>query len=722
MVDKIFNDKRRIYTFIVIAILMFSVFLGLHQNVIYDSYEYKMPANVEQIEDKNILEIYNYEREGNRYIPNGELTYIKIVSDKNIGSVKLNVNCENVDEETDFKIYYSENDNFNEAQTITQNISENSSDILVNIPSEDIKFLRITINSEFVLNSCEISENHMTLQKVSSSESNYFVFCIVDLIVSITIAALMTINNIFQRFINWIKKVDKKVFLVRSILYIFSIACILGIQVIFTNQFVIKMGNRYIVNIMRLSFSVMLVTLFWGLIWLRKNFKNNLEKIFLLISLSVGITFAIATPMLQESTWDAGIHYGNTIELVYFDQNELPAIDKQVGWLEYSYNLKDLGNIQDKYDANYFYTSGTVETRTWSIVGLYNVIGYLPHALGIFVARGLSLSFTTSVLMGKIFSNIFYSIIVYYAIKRLNTGKLVLFILALYPTAILLAGTYSYDPWVNAWMYLGLAYLFANIQEKDNYINWKEIFIIIGSLFIAVGPKAIYFPIMILCYFMPKYKFRTKEQRKAYYIIVTIAMLLAVVSFLVPFIFGVSAGTEVGDTRGGTDVNSSLQVRYILSHPLEFAKVLLLFIKDYWSFSNISDYTTNLAYIGTAGNSIFLILGMISTLIIGDSSPVEKNINIKFKIFTVFLVFGISCIVAAAFYVAYTPVGANYLSGCQSRYVLPILFPIAYCLRNTFKPILSKNKQLTNISISSISTIVLVYTLFANIVMIYNIY
>lgn len=719
---KLKNNKKSIYLFIIIFAIFFSIFFILHQNLIYTSYSYKMPEDTYSISERNILEVYNYTKDNNSYILNGDSPYLMMTAEEIIGSIEIDLDITDREDLTTIKVYYSENENFNEAKTVSKSVENDVSTVLVNIPAENIKNIRIAIDNEFNLNKLLVSSDHMIFEKIQTTTSNYIIFILVDIIISFGIALAIVKMNLFARIKRKIITINKKRFFIRLTLYVVSIVGILGVQVLFTNQFVIKTNTGYLINIMRLAFSIMLVTLFWGFIWLRNNFKENIEKIFLLISLSVGITYAISTPMLQESTWDAGIHYSNTIELVYFDQDALPSIDKRVGWLEYSYNLNDLNSIQEKYNEDYFFTSGITETRDWSLVGIYNNLGYIPSAFGIFIARGLTLSFSTSIMVGKIFNSITYSIIIYGAIKRLKTGKLVLFILSLYPTAILLAGTYSYDYWVNAFVYLGLAYLFANIQEKEKYISWKEMIIIASSLFIGIGPKAIYFPIMLLCYFMPKCKFKTDKDRFLYYGIITFLMLLAVVSFLVPFIFGVSAGTEVGDTRGGADVNSSQQVRYILAHPLIYAKTLLAFIADYWSFSNIANYSTNLAYIGMGGYSSVLVASMIGTLVVGDDSAREKNISIIFKIFTIILVFGLSCIVASAFYVAYTDVGADYIGGCQPRYILPILFPIAYCLRNTYKPIKISKKEIFNFIIIILCSFVLVYILFNNIIMIYSIY
>lgn len=718
-------NKNKIVQFIIITCVFFIIFFILHQNIVYSSYHYEQKNIDKVLTSEDVIYIDGYTKNGNKFTLCQENAYFKIKSPIKAGSVKINLK-DIESKKADIKIYYSSNDSmYDEAKTLTTSVNSTNKSATFNIPSSiQNEYFLIKVGGNFSLDNIEISSQNAVLEKIGTNTSNHIIFGLIDLIISFCISLIIVLKNLIGKLfvkISSIKKEEIKKYLFRIGIYTLSVVLILSVQVFFTKQFVAFIDGHYVINTMRLSFSIMLVTLFWGFIWLRGSFKRNIEKIFLLVSLSVGITYAIATPMLQETTWDGGIHYGNTIELVYADQDKLPALDKNVGWLEISYNLNDMNSIKEKYNTNYYYINGTVETKDWSLVGIYNSLGYLPHSFGIFLARGLGLTFTASILLGKIFSSICFSSIVYLAMKRLNTGKLVMFILALYPTVIMLAGTYSYDAWVNAWMFLGVAYLLANIQEKDKFISLKELLIIPISMFIAIGPKAIYFPIMLMCYFMPKTKFSSDKYRYIYYSLTTGLMFLAIISFLVPFIFGVSSGTEVGDTRGGADVNSSLQVRNIISHPIEYTKTLLLFLKDYWSFGNIADYSTNLAYIGKGQYSIVLIGGMLATLFIGEKNRLDKNINNLFKVFTILLVFGISAMVASAFYVAYTSVGANFIAGCQPRYLLPLLFPIAYCLRNTFKP-LQIRQEMINFIICSISTFIAVYILFANMIMIYSIY
>lgn len=715
------KNKKVLLPFLLITAIIFSILFLMHENVIYDSYKFELASIDNVITANDITNIDGYQKEDNKFIVDKDDASFKIDTQQVIGALKLNVDLSS-DDVTEIKIYYSGNETFTEIHTYSASLEKSDESVIFNIPlKENSEHFMVKVSDDFTLNNIEFSNNNALLEKVSTTSSNYLVFCIVDFIISIIGAYLLTFKVSLSKIKERLNKENLKKYAIRAILYIGSLGCAIAVQCVFTGQFVASIDGHYVINFARLAFTIMFITLFWGVIWLRDNFKDHIEKIFLLISLSVGITFAIVLPMLQESTWDAGIHYGNTIELVYFDQNELPQLDKGVGWLDYSYNVNDLNSLKEKYNDNYYIINGTEETQDFTLVKLYNFLGYIPHALGIFVARGLTLSFSASVLLGKVFNSVCYSIIVYFAMKRLHTGKLIMFIIALYPTMLLLAGTYSYDPWVNALILFGVAYLFANIQEKDKLISTKEMILIPLSLFIAIGPKAIYFPIMLLCYFLPKSKFASNKQRYIYYGITSALMLFTVVSFLVPFITGVSSGTEVGDTRGGADVNSSLQVRYVLAHPIEFIKTLFTFMVDYWSFGNIANYTTNIAYIGQGQFSIVLVVAMIGNLIIGEKSDSDKNISGKFKIFTIVLMIGLSCVVAAAFYVAYTPVGANFISGCQARYVLPLLFPLAYCLRNTYK-IIEVPAIVKNVVTVSMCTIVLVYALFSKIIMNYFLY
>ena len=70
---------------------------------------------------------------------------------------------------------------------------------------------------------------------------------------------------------------------------------------------------------------------------------------------------------------------------------------------------------------------------------------------------------------------------------------------------------------------------------------------------------------------MPVNKFKDKKQRKIYYAIIIGTAIFLMMTFLLPMLIN-SPGT--GDSRGGSDVNSTEQIKYILSNPLEYSDTL----------------------------------------------------------------------------------------------------------------------------------------------------
>ena len=172
---------------------------------------------------------------------------------------------------------------------------------------------------------------------------------------------------------------------------------------------------------------------------------------------------------------------------------------------------------------------------------------------------------------------------------------------------------------------------------------------------------------------MPKDKFVDKKQRKIYYTLIVGVAVFLMMTFLLPMLIG-SSGT--GDTRGGEDVNSIEQIKYILSNPGEYTGTLLNFLKKYLDLDYAEEFITSMAYMGYGmGTTITLMLMAVLMYIDRD----EKKIKMPCVRGAYFFSAAVCIIlVATALYVSFTEVGANYIAGCQPRYLLPILFPTAY--------------------------------------------
>jgi uncharacterized membrane protein len=202
-------------------------------------------------------------------------------------------------------------------------------------------------------------------------------------------------------------------------------------------------------------------------------------------------------------------------------------------------------------------------------------------------------------------------------------------------------------------------------------------------MLLGCGPKAIYFLLVVPMLFIGEHKFTSKKAHKIYKIACIAVMLIALLSFALPFISNTDASS---DLRGGEDVNALEQVKYILGHPFTYAKTLLKFMGEYISFHMASEYASSYAYIGVPSpiyGTIGICLILICTFLDKnecDLFPKRKRFNIV-ALCTVFVQLAL---VATALYVSFTPVGHTTVNGCQWRYIIPMFVPFLYPLR-TFK-------------------------------------
>lgn len=130
----------------------------------------------------------------------------------------------------------------------------------------------------------------------------------------------------------------------------------------------------------------------------------------------------------------------------------------------------------------------------------------------------------------------------------------------------------------------------------------------------------------------------------------------------------------------GAEVNSALQMAGILHNPIGYAKILFRFLLRYLSVRQMNNYIDAFAYLGYGnGFAIFLILIVILGLI--DKKECDREISNWYYKTSAVVIFVVTVVmIATALYIDFTPVGANSISGCQHRYITPLLFPVCYTM------------------------------------------
>ena len=200
--------------------------------------------------------------------------------------------------------------------------------------------------------------------------------------------------------------------------------------------------------------------------------------------------------------------------------------------------------------------------------------------------------------------------------------------------------------------------------------------------------KAIYIPFLLLALLVSPKRFTNKKQSRLVKCgIIGISLLLSA-TFILPTI----SGTMESDTRGG-NTSVSGQLSTVLSNPLDYATLLgntaiaQLSNKTLENFNNYA-YITNQATMSSSNLLYILpILLLFSFLTDNNNNTLTKKQRLSIlaaNLATIIFIW-------TALYLTFTPVGSNTINGVQSRYFLPLFFPLLLCLQpksvhSTIKP------------------------------------
>lgn len=434
--------------------------------------------------------------------------------------------------------------------------------------------------------------------------------------------------------------------------------------------------------------------------------RLHVENIFLAIVLPAGMVIALAFPAGNLYSWDDEVHYTRALQLSYIADVEQTASDRMVGELfrvepGFSADVSndrypiDLGQTWNQEEIDKTIAELDNNNRADTVSATYDInsfvasvtsVGYIPSAIGLWLGRLLRLPFTMTFLMGKIANLLFYSLVSYFAIRIIPVKKRLLLVLSLMPTTVFMAANYAYDPWVISLTHFALA-LFLREYLKTDDIDFGKVLASTGVFLIAFCPKAVYFPIMgIVCILL--WTRCDKSDAKKCIIFALFMAFLLIVSFMLPIIL--PAPGDVGDLRGGTEVNSSGQLSFVMQSPLGYLSILIRFLLgNYLTVGTIEDGFTNLSYMGSL-NSLypfltgFVLIAVIVVSILDSDSLSARMLSAKNRLWASFIIVCTLALVCSALYISFTAVGSSTIAGVQARYMAP-LWLLVFCFVFSFR-------------------------------------
>ena len=361
------------------------------------------------------------------------------------------------------------------------------------------------------------------------------------------------------------------------------------------------------------------------------------------------------------------------------------------------------GNIRGT--DNYISFGGKDYEKAQSLHAPVNTIPsvYFLPATGITVARIMGLNSIYLVLFGRMANLILFILFGTLGIYFLPKFKEFIFLVSLLPTTIELAASYSYDAVMISSMIFFVSYVFFLAHEKEEF-DIKDLVIISLIAGLVLPCKMVYFPMLLLLFGIPLYKFKfrgkvdgkIKKENIAFFLASAVVVLLSWVFAM----YLVNRSTVAGYSTSNTSSlewagEESYTIGYLLHNKLKAVKLFyntLLLQLEYYHKTMFG------AYLGHADDVVgiphigFLVLniGMIFS-VFGEAK--EKQLLVKERVLTGISIFFVIFLVLLSMLIAWTPISSEFIEGVSGRYFIPVLLPLLMICRNNKIAIKDETKR-----------------------------
>lgn len=460
----------------------------------------------------------------------------------------------------------------------------------------------------------------------------------------------------------------------RSVLYALAFPVAAGISVFLFWLFCTVFAGKPMTS-PRIVFAILIGVFAACLFVFRKTLKAQPEYLFLVLVLCIGFLLCYYVPHTGLNSWDEDVHYTQALKTSYVDsvvmtQQDEITVARNVGP---SYDLSG-GGVKALHDQqDLMYHAGATERATFTSIA---TIPEVFNGIGLFAGRAFGMPYYMIHFMGRFFGLITYALLGFLGIRKLKSGKMIAAVTLMIPTAMFLASSYNYDSYLTGFTALGLCYYLAQWQDRDAKVTLKDAIIMIGSIAFGCITKAIYIPLLWILILLPKRKFANNKQHTWYLISIIAATALVAFTYILPSIF--SSAQSDGDMRGGAEVSTSGQIRFILSDPLHFIRTIWNYLIDaYFNLTRLGELLTNYAYIGIMPNQYIYFLLLIAVCLTDKNEYDRELVHHPWAhIWPIILSLGVIILAITSMYLAFTPVGADYVAGAQFRYMIPMILPV----------------------------------------------
>ena len=331
------------------------------------------------------------------------------------------------------------------------------------------------------------------------------------------------------------------------------------------------------------------------------------------------------------------------------------------------------------------YDTAKIDTTPFIIDSAFEqnpFFGYLPQAIGVFLAKLLDLNVIWILWLARICNLIFYAGVVSLAIKKTPALKLPLLAVACIPISMYQASSASIDCMIIGLSILSISYFIYMCRAPDRSLTIKNIAVFSVICLMLGLCKLPYLAFVILLIFIPSKKFEKDKKHNLPILLISIAAV-AVIGILWS---RYSAPTLLHSWRSSHNlINSTLQMNYVMHHPSSISKFIynIIFLEipnmltgvfSFFGAHQFHHYADRYHFV-TAALLIYLAFVLLAY-------PRNVKFELKTKlgsIFTIIMIYVGICFIQL---LTWASVG-YYNLGISTRYFIPLfcLFPIAIWIK-----------------------------------------
>lgn len=438
--------------------------------------------------------------------------------------------------------------------------------------------------------------------------------------------------------------------------------------------------------------SIGLLTIMLGSIFII-YVSNNIIKNTILTSITLGTIFSITTT--YNHFLDEKKHFMSAFNIAFgnFDYSNNPITDKKIEELPQVVKFTMIDEfLKGKYLPEI--TSEVNMDDIPSTPATYNALLYLFPAIGIFVAKTLGGSIIDLYIMGRLFNLVLYTVLICLSLKLLPYKKNIFFAVFLMPMSLILAASYSIDGVCIGCVSLFIAYCLKLKAEKET-ITLKNFICLVGMFIVLLLAKSMaYIMVAFMIFTLPIIP-TLKKNKKYLPIIIAVAIISCIL--LLMLVVHIKNTKVVSDPRGGTDIDVGRQINSLVHNPIADIQLIISHIKA--SLLNIDWYISIYTPVFFTQYASLLIIPMILYMLYISITEDDINFKIRDKIVLSSSFIFVFLVTSLILYLSFTEVGAMYVKGYQSRYIIPILPLILMCISNNRIKYDKSNNRNLNIAI-----------------------